>query len=74
MRNQRSNLLTTQELSEATGLSKSYFEKGRIYGYGPKFIRLKAAGRTGKVLYRLEAVEDWLAAQEREPEVCTNDR
>ncbi len=67
-------LLTTKEVASLTGLSASYFEKGRIYGYGPKFIRLQATGKTGKVLYRLEAVEEWLAAQEREPEVCTYGR
>ncbi len=65
------SLLTTKDVARLTGLSASYFEKGRIYGYGPKFIRLQATGKTGKVLYRLEAVEEWLAAQEREPEVCT---
>lgn len=68
------NLLTTRELSEATGLSESYLEKGRILGYGPKFIRLQANGKTGKILYRLEAVEEWLAAQEREPEVFSHGR
>ena len=74
MTKSKSDLLTTKELSEATGLSQSYFEKGRIYDYGPKFIRLQATGKTGKVLYRLAAVEEWLAAQEREPEVCTYGR
>lgn len=70
----KSNLLTTKELSESIGISESYLEKGRIYGYGPKFIRLQATGKTGKVLYRLEAVEEWLAAQEHEPEVCAYGR
>ncbi len=74
MKKPKSDLLTTKELSEATGLSKSYFEKGRIYGYGPKFIRLKATGKTGKVLYRHDAVEEWLTAQECGPEVCNHDR
>lgn len=57
-------LLTTKEVAKLTGLSTSYFEKGRIYNYGPKFIRLKARGQKGKVLYRRAAVEEWLAAQE----------
>ncbi len=43
-----SDLLSTKELSTATGLSASYFEKGRIYGYGPKFIRLKANGKPAR--------------------------
>lgn len=74
MRHTKSNLLTTKEVSVATGLSKSYFEKGRIYGYGPKFIHLKATGKTGKVLYRLDAVEAWLTAQEYQPEVTNHAR
>ncbi|KPQ05981.1 MAG: hypothetical protein HLUCCA12_12275 [Rhodobacteraceae bacterium HLUCCA12] len=67
-------LLTTKEVATLTGLSASYFEKGRLYGYGPKFIRLQATGKTGKILYRLQAVEEWLAAQEREPEVFSHGR
>jgi len=68
------SLLTTKDVARFTGLSASYFEKGRVYGYGPKFIRLKANGKTGKVLYRVEAVEEWLAEQECEPEVYTYGR
>ena len=56
-----------------TGLSASYFEKGRIYGYGPKFLRLQASGKSGKILYRREAVEAWLAAQECDPEVLSDE-
>lgn len=70
----KKNLLTTKGVATLTGLSTSYFEKGRIYGYGPKFIRLKSSGKTGKILYRLEAVEEWLASQEREPEVFSHGR
>lgn len=60
--------LTTKELPEHTGLSASFFEKGRIYGYGPPYIRIKSGARSGKVLYRLTDVERWLAAQECDPE------
>ncbi len=45
-------LLTTKQLPAITGLSQSFFEKGRIYGYGPQFIRIKSGRRAGKVLYR----------------------
>lgn len=61
-------LLTTKQLPVLTGLSKSFFEKGRIYGYGPQFIRIKSGARTGKILYRPEDVELWLASQEHNPE------
>lgn len=66
-------LLTTKQLPEITGLSKSFFEQGRIYGYGPKFIRIKSGGRAGKILYRPEDVEYWLASQEQNPEVQTDE-
>ena len=68
------SLLTTKDVARLTGLSASYFEKGRVYGYGPKFIRLKSIGKTGKVLYRVEAVEEWLKEQECEPGVYTHGR
>lgn len=65
-------LLTTKEVATLTGFSTSYFEKARIYGYGPKFLRIQANGKTGKILYRRSAVESWLAAQECDPEVLSN--
>lgn len=64
----RNKYLTTKQLPEITGLSKSFFEKGRIYGYGPQFIRIASGSRAGKILYRPEDVERWLAARECNPE------
>lgn len=66
------DLLTTKEVATFTGLSTSYFEKGRIYGYGPKFIRTQSSGKAGKILYRRTAIETWLAAQECDPEATGN--
>ncbi|PTW50584.1 helix-turn-helix transcriptional regulator [Rhodovulum kholense] len=63
-------LLTTKEVATLTGFSTSYFEKGRIYAYGPKFLRGGGAGRNGKILYRRADVEAWLASQECDPEVA----
>lgn len=60
--------LTTKQLPEITGLSKSFFEKGRIYGYGPQFIRIAPGSRAGKILYRPDDVERWLVARECNPE------
>ena len=31
----KSKLLTTKELANLSGFSTSYFEKGRVLGYGP---------------------------------------
>ena len=48
--------LTTKQLPEHTGLSTSFFEKGRVYGYGPPYIRIRSGSRSGKILYRLADV------------------
>lgn len=61
-------LLTTKQLPALTGLSKSFFEKGRIYGYGPQFIRIKSGRRAGKILYRPEDLDIWLASHQHNPE------
>ena len=55
-------ILVTKEVADLTGFSRSYFEKGRCYGYGPNFHRFG-----GKVLYRLADVEAWFAAHECGP-------
>lgn len=68
----RNRYLTTKQLPEITGLSRSFFEKGRIYGYGPQFIRIASGTRAGKILYRPQDVENWLAARECNPEEAHN--
>jgi predicted DNA-binding transcriptional regulator AlpA len=70
MPNSHNRLLSTKQLPEITGLSKSFFEKGRIYGYGPQFIRIKSGRRAGKILYRPEDVERWLSERECDPEAA----
>ena len=57
-------LLTTKEVATLTGLSASFFHKRRIYGGGPKFLRLNAHSKVGAIRYRLPDVLDWLAAGE----------
>lgn len=56
------DLLTTKEVATITGFSTSFFEKGRSYGYGPDFLKIR-----GKVLYRKSAVDEWLVAHECTP-------
>lgn len=70
--NQR-KILTTKELPELTGVSASYFEKGRLYGYGPQYIGIKSGKRSGKILYRRSDVESWLESQQRNPGSMSND-
>ena len=60
-------LLTTKEVATLTGFSPSYFEKGRVYGYGPNFLRIR-----GRVLYRLSEVNTWISAHECEPQGGAN--
>lgn len=61
------SLLTTQEVATITGFSTSYFEKGRIYGYGPKFLRIR-----GKILYHIDSLNQWLAEHECDPKGGAN--
>ncbi|MGC3938751.1 helix-turn-helix transcriptional regulator [Roseobacter sp. EG26] len=63
----QSEFLTTKELPEITGFSTSYFNKGRLLGYGPRFMRFKSGGRTGKILYRRIDVESWMADMTCDP-------
>lgn len=73
MQSSPTKLLTTKQLPAVTGLSQSFFEKGRIYGYGPPFIRIRSGKRAGKILYRPADVELWLVSQEFNPEEACHD-
>ncbi len=53
-------LLTQKRLSELIDVSERTLERWRVEGSGLVFCR---AGR--KILYRLEDVDDWLAASRR---------
>jgi len=65
----QSRLLTTKQLPEITGLSKSFFEKGRIYHYGPPYVRVGSGGRSGRIFYYEADVFDWMTARICDPEV-----
>jgi len=51
-------VLKTDEAAERIGLSVSTLEKLRVYGGGPKFLRLGRAVR-----YRQTDLESWMAAR-----------
>jgi len=55
--------LATKELPAITGLSVSFFEKGRIYGYGPPYYKQR-----GKVLYKESEVIAWTESRRVDPE------
>ncbi len=52
-------LLTPNEAAAYLRVSKSYLDKRRVYGGGPKFLR---PGRR-KILYRKSDLDLWLAAR-----------
>lgn len=54
------DLLTTAELAALTKTPASRWNKGRLTGDGPPFIKLGHLVR-----YRREDVRDWLSAQPR---------
>jgi hypothetical protein len=60
---------TTKQVAEHTRQSDSKYEKMRVTGEGPPFYK---AGKT--VLYDLNEVDDWIAAQRHEStsDVSTN--
>lgn len=52
-------LFTTEEAATYLRVSKSYLDKLRVYGGGPRFLRL---GKR-KVLYRKSDLDAWLGRQ-----------
>ncbi len=52
-------LLRTRAAAAYCGFAKSTFEKMRVYGGGPRFIR------RGGVYYDIRDLDDWLAALPR---------
>lgn len=66
-------LLETWRVAKLINMSKSWLEKGRIYSYGPPFIRMRRSGsKVGAIRYRLSAVVRWLEEQQCDPEAGCN--
>ena len=55
-----SNLVKEYKVAEMLSVSMSWLQKGRIYGYGPRFIALN--GPKGAIRYRSEDIENYLHA------------
>jgi predicted DNA-binding transcriptional regulator AlpA len=53
-------MLDTQEAAQYAGLGKSTFDKFRLFGGGPAFIKI---GR--RVVYDVADIDVWLASQRR---------
>jgi predicted DNA-binding transcriptional regulator AlpA len=58
-------LLTEKEVAQLLAVSASWLQKARVYGGGPKFIKLRKP--SGAVRYRPEDIEAWLADHSLEP-------
>ena len=52
--------IRTRGASERYGPSTRWFEKGRLYGYGPPYLKVR-----GLVLYDTDTCDRWFAAHER---------
>lgn len=53
-------VVDTQAAAAYVGLSKSWLQKARVYGEGPKFCKL---GR--RVVYLLDDLDSWLKRRRR---------
>lgn len=53
--------LRTTAAAAYCGVSKSYLNKGRLYGYGPAFSKLPG----GIVVYSICDLDEWLDARKR---------
>lgn len=61
-------LMTTGQVATHTGMSESWLCKGRIYGWGPKYLRLGAGGKGGAIRYRWSDILSYLQGCECDPE------
>ena len=52
------HLISTPELAAQLGLAEITLRKWRVYGSGPRFVRLG-----GSVRYRAEDIDAWLASR-----------
>lgn len=53
--------LTTEAAAERLGVHRSFLDRRRCKGGGPKFLRLSAS----KIVYRPSDLDDWLSQAER---------
>lgn len=67
-------LLETRDVAKLLKVSESWLEKGRVYSYGPPYIRLRRPGsKVGAIRYRLSALLRWLDEQQCEPQEVSHD-
>jgi len=54
-------------------MSESWLCKGRIYGWGPKYIRFGAADKGGAIRYRWSDILHYVQRNVCDPEVGSDD-
>ena len=67
MTKRKPHFLTTEQVAYLTSHSVSFFEKGRIYGYGPPYYK-----KRGKILYKEAEVIAWAESRRVDPEGGTH--
>lgn len=60
-------LLSVADAASLLGVNRSFLDRRRTAGTGPRYVRLSAR----KIAYRKEALEHWLQEQDRQ---STSDR
>ena len=53
--------LRTPAAAKYCGVSKSYLNKGRLYGYGPAFSKLPG----GIIVYSIRDLDEWIELRKR---------
>jgi hypothetical protein len=62
-------LLTESEAAEFLGISRSWLQKGRIYDYGPAYLKMKEP--RGVIRYRLSDLLAFIDERTKRPSQTT---
>ena len=62
--NRVSRLLSTKQAADIIGCGESTLEKMRVFGGGPKYVKLSKS-RRGRVVYDPVDIEAWVADRKR---------
>jgi len=56
-------LITTTEAAQQLRIQPQTLRVWRLQGIGPQYVRLGGGGARGRVLYRVEDIDAWLASR-----------
>ncbi|RKF07153.1 hypothetical protein DEM25_004720 [Oceaniradius stylonematis] len=66
-------LLTTGQVATLTTMSESWLCKGRVYGWGPKYIRFGTSEKGGAIRYRWSDILLYVERNVCDPEAGSHD-